>query len=187
GAEVYRSLATADTGRRPRAAGCLASRAKGLPLNAWPELPVHRDVAQARDDDRLRAVALHVRLHNDVVPSVEEQDPWRILNDQAFSFLVELVTHLRVGLVAGVFDQRVHLGVGVVRVVLAAGGVEQEVDDVLRVRVVHDPADAEHLHAAAVEVVAEARRLRLLDGVVNAEGLAPPLADRRARATGPGA
>ena len=56
--------------------------------------------------------------------------------------------------------------------------VEENVEDVLRVRVVHDPAGGEHLVLALVQVLPEGRLLGLLDLDFDAEVLLPHLDHR---------
>src|SRR3990170_2954114 len=143
------------------------------PLHGRLRLAGHADVAQVRDNEGWDEVALQGGLDEGVALPVVERYPGRVLHDLLFRLPVQVQALGLVLLRARLFQEAVHFRVRVLRLVVRAPGVELDVQEILRVHVVGDPAQVEHLEVALVQVPQEQAELLLVDLDGDAEVLLP--------------
>src|SRR3990172_9411890 len=148
------------------------------PLHGRPRLAGQADVAEVRYDERRDEVALYVRLDEGVVLAVVERDPGHVLHDLLLRLLVQAKPRRLVLLRPRLLQQVVYLRVGVLRLVVGAVGVELDVEEVLRVHVVGDPAQVEHREVAVVQVPQKQAELLLVDLDGDAQVVLPHRLDR---------
>ena len=84
---------------------------------------------------------------------VPERHPRRVVYDELLRRIVQRHTHLRIRLYARLLQDGVHIRIGVGGVIVFAFAVEQDVQEVLRIRIVCVPAKHEHLELAPIEVL----------------------------------
>ena len=85
-----------------------------------------------------------------------EWHPGSILNDYLLCLMIYVEPERFVLLHPGLFQEAIKLEVGVLRLVVIALAVEQDIQEILRVRVIRDPAKtAEHLEPILMQVLKE--------------------------------
>ena len=123
------------------------------------------DFLELGDDHGCQAVALQVGLDEGVLLAGEpRRDPSGVIYDHLLGLVVEgdALTHVLNG--TGLFEELVDLQVGVASVVHATLGVEEDVQEVLRVGIVGGPAESGvGLELLSIQIFEIGRPLNLLD------------------------
>ena len=134
-------------------------------------------VPQDRDAQRAQKVVLDVRLDEPLLDTtVPQEDPGSIPEYGLLGLPVEFVPESLVAFRSCLHQQSIDIGVAVPGVVGLAFAVEEDVQEVLRVGVVRDPAySAEHMEAAPLHVSKIGGQVRKLYFDLDTEVLEPHL------------
>ena len=129
------------------------------------------------DDHRGKLVALDIRLDKSVLLAGEPQrDPRGVLDHHLFRLLVQVDALHHILLYPGLFENAVHLGIGVGPVVHATVRVEQDVQEILWIWIVGRPAQTRVcLELPFVQVLQVRGPLNLLDLHLHPNHLLPHL------------
>src|SRR3990170_8814239 len=135
----------------------------------------HGNILEAGDDEGRYPVALYPLAHKHVLLRMPERQPHRVVDDQLLCPLIEANAGRLVPLRTRLLQQAVQFSITVAGMVLIALAVEEDVQEVMRVDVVRDPAEREQAVSTPIELAQERGELDLLHLHVDAQVRAPLL------------